>query len=137
METLFQILLFGGLIFLMMRFGCGSHMFGGKHGSAKGHGAQGESAGGCCGGSAKRAKRPATEEQHQGTPPAKDVDPVCGKPVSTEGAKSSLHDGLVYFFCSGECRETFEASPAQYAGRNRAEALTSLEHRPAEGGGHG
>ena len=28
MDTLFSVLIWGGLFFLMMRFGCGSHMFG-------------------------------------------------------------------------------------------------------------
>ncbi|MFA5372277.1 MAG: heavy metal-binding domain-containing protein [Sideroxydans sp.] len=32
MEGLFSLLLFAGLFFLMMRFGCGSHMAHGGHG---------------------------------------------------------------------------------------------------------
>ena len=49
-------------------------------------------------------------------PPAKDVDPVCGKTVSTATAKPSVHEGSVYYFCSRECREVFEAAPEQYVG---------------------
>lgn len=33
MEGLFSLLLFAGLFFLMMRFGCGAHMVHGGHGS--------------------------------------------------------------------------------------------------------
>ncbi|NYS79169.1 YHS domain-containing protein [Halomonas glaciei] len=36
-------------------------------------------------------------------PPTEDVDPVCGKTVSTEQAKPSVHDGHDYFFCSRDC----------------------------------
>lgn len=42
------------------------------------------------------------------------MDPVCGKTVSTETAKPSVHDGHVYYFCSRDCRERFEAAPEQY-----------------------
>lgn len=48
METLFALLLVGGLAFVMMRFGCGSHA--GKHAA---HGASGHK-GGCCGGHASK-----------------------------------------------------------------------------------
>lgn len=44
--------------------------------------------------------------------PAEDRDPVCGSIVDTRGAKPTVHDGDVYYFCSRECREVFEAAPA-------------------------
>ena len=60
-------------------------------------------------------------------PPAKDVDPICGKTVSTDTAKPSVYDGSVYYFCSRECREIFEAAPEQYIGPH-AEGPPQLEH---------
>ena len=43
-----------------------------------------------------------------------DVDPVCGKTVRTDRAKPSVFAGTVYYFCSRECRERFEAAPELY-----------------------
>lgn len=63
--------------------------------------------------------------------PPEDTDPVCGKSVPTERAKPSLHDGWVYYFCSQECREIFEAAPDRYV-RNQAAAPSRViadEHR--------
>lgn len=151
METVWNILLFGGLIFLMMRFGCGSHMFGrgskhNKDAHASGGDAHASGGGGCCGGGGKQAEASPGEasageartanDQLRWSPPERDTDPVCGKTISTDNARSSVHDGLVYYFCSGECREAFEASPFQYAGREKETASPRLEQRPAESGGH-
>lgn len=127
METLLQILFFGGMFFLMMRMGCGKHMFGqrSKH-------KDGEHGGGCGGG--KPADTPG-ETRHQSlAPPKEDVDPVCGKTVLTAEAKPSFHDGLVYYFCSRECREDFETSPAEYL--DRETAPPRLQRRPAEESDH-
>ena len=60
-------------------------------------------------------------------PPAKDIDVVCGKVVTTEKAKPSVHAGSVHYFCSRECREIFETAPRFYldnadAGPRRLEA---------------
>ncbi len=104
MDVLFQLLVFGGLFFVMMKFGCGSHMMGhGKSGGKDTHSNVG----------------PVDENdknliQNGSRPPEKDIDPVCGKTVETAQAKTSLHNGLVYFFCSSDCRETFEAQPSQF-----------------------
>ena len=46
--------------------------------------------------------------------PAKDIDRACGRVVTTDKAKSSVYDGHVYYFCSRECREVFEAAPQFY-----------------------
>lgn len=134
METLFQILLYGGLFFLMMRFGCGKHMFG--HGSGDKKDAHAGGHGGGCGGG-KWNSTSADSGLPQNAPPEKDVDPVCGKTVSTNEAKASLHNDLVYFFCSHECRETFESAPTQYIGREKKTASPRLGQFPAEDGGHG
>ena len=48
-------------------------------------------------------------------PAKKDTDPVCGKTVTTDRAKPSVYAGNVYYFCSHECREVFEAALDLYA----------------------
>ncbi len=55
-----------------------------------------------------------SNESMRWAPPEKDVDPVCKKVVYTEKSKPSVHDGDVYYFCSRECREIFEAAPDLY-----------------------
>ncbi len=60
--------------------------------------------------------------------PAKDVDPVCSKTVSTDKAKPSVFGGNVYYFCSRECREVFEAAPDIYVGGNQSRRTGQLEH---------
>ena len=96
MEALLYFIFWGALIFLMMRFGCGAHVMG--HGRGK----------------AQTASKAASEGDLRWIPPAKDTDPVCKKTVSTSGAKPSVHAGHVYYFCSRECREVFEAAPDLY-----------------------
>ncbi len=51
-----------------------------------------------------------------GAPPERSVDPACGNPVTPDKAKPSIHAGNVYYFCSRECREVFEAAPDLYLG---------------------
>ncbi len=48
------------------------------------------------------------------TTPTKATDPVCGMTVETATAKSSVYDRRVYYFCSQNCREKFEAAPQTY-----------------------
>ncbi|HER27170.1 MAG TPA: YHS domain-containing protein [Rhodospirillales bacterium] len=134
MDTILQFLLIGGVFFLMMRFGCGSHMGRGSkhsHGSKHNHNAK-AAGGGCCGGGGKRAGKGkhehATVAKHELLPPEKDTDPVCGVEISTETAKPSFYNGLVYYFCSRECRETFEESPLKYLGGDLAAEAPHLEH---------
>lgn len=82
-------LVWAGLIFFMMRFGCGAHVMGHTH-----HG------------------------EHSDGPwaaPDKAIDPVCGMNIATQGAKSAVYAGHVYYFCSPSCRDKFEAVPASYA----------------------
>ncbi|HEC90400.1 MAG TPA: YHS domain-containing protein [Alphaproteobacteria bacterium] len=144
MDTLLQFLLIGGVFFLLMRFGCGSHMGrGSKHGNGSGHGHDAKAAGGggCCGGGGKKhagkgkhehalaaRREKLAPEPKPGGPPEKDTDPVCGKEISTETAKPSFYDGLVYYFCSRECRDAFEASPMKYLGLDLATEAPHLEH---------
>ena len=97
MSSIVYFLLWAGLIFLMMRFGCGAHVMG--HG---GH---------------RHRHRHPEDAGHSGgewTAPLKDTDPVCGMTVETAKSKSSLHLGHVFYFCSQNCREQFEAAPQAY-----------------------
>jgi YHS domain-containing protein len=63
-------------------------------------------------------------------PPAKDVDPVCGKTVTTERAKPSIYAGNVFYFCSRDCREIFEVASHFYVGSGDADER-NLEHSHA------
>ena len=117
MEALLYFALWAGVIFLMMRFGCGAHIMG------HGHGRDDKK---IAGGVPGKADDPVL----RWVPPAKDVDPVCGKTVATGKAKSSVHDGSVFYFCSRECREVFEAAPDQYLGGGGPDP-SKLEHSHA------
>ena len=98
MEALIYFALWAGFIFLIMRFGCGAHIMGHSHGTAQ--------------------DKPgaASRSELRWVPPKRDRDPVCGKTVTTDKAKPSVHAGHVYCFCSRECREVFEAAPDLYVG---------------------
>jgi YHS domain-containing protein len=110
MEALLYFILWGAFIFLMMRFGCGSHVMG------HGHGKSGPE------------ENSSSDPGLRWVPPTKDIDPVCKKTVETDEAKSSVHAGRVYYFCSRECREVFEAAPDLYvSGANQPR----LEHSHA------
>ena len=114
MDTLLSVLIWGGLFFLMMRFGCGSHMFKRGHGAGGDEAASAQGPGGGCGsGGGKRLEKAAEAERLTWVAPEKNTGPVCGKTVYTNAARPSLHDGLVYYFCSRECREAFEVLPEQ------------------------
>lgn len=87
MEGLLSFLVFGGLFFLMMRYGCGAHMAHGGHGGNDSHGAD-------------------TEVKH--------TDPVCGMEVDTNHGYGKMHEGRLYRFCSRNCLDRFEENPAKY-----------------------
>jgi YHS domain-containing protein len=112
MEALLYFALWAGLIFLMMRFGCGAHVMG--HGRDQ-HGTQGKDA-------------PRGSGQLRWVPPETDVDPVCGKTVHTHSAKSAVHDGSVFYYCSRECREQFEAAPHLYGGVQAHPQSKQMDH---------
>lgn len=45
----------------------------------------------------------------------KALDPVCGMTVDPqEAAGQTTKDGRTYYFCSTDCKEKFDANPAQY-----------------------
>jgi YHS domain-containing protein len=88
LKSLGWLLLWGGLFFVIMRYGCGAHMMGG-HGHGGGHGGHGHAGG--------------------------EKDPVCGMDVNPQSAAAAtLHAGRTYYFCSRSCRDKFEQSPEQY-----------------------
>lgn len=112
MEALIYFALWAALIFVMMRFGCGAHVMGRGHGH---HGGQEQ-------GGPRRA------DDMRWVPPKLDTDPVCGKTVHTDRAKPSVHDGMVYYFCSRECRERFEAAPDLYLGAKAEGTPKLMDH---------
>ena len=89
-KPLLSILLYGGLFFFMMRYGCGAHMMGGHgHGHQGGHGD--------IDGEAK--------------------DPVCGMTVDrNKSTSASVYRGKTYYLCSATCRDKFETDPEKYVG---------------------
>ena len=62
----------------------------------------------CCGGKSKVASGA--------------LDPVCGMTVDPETTPHhATHDGADYHFCSAGCRTKFQADPAKYLSKDRAE----------------
>ena len=111
LQNVLYLLMWAGLFFIMMRFGCGAHITGHGH----------------------RHSGPAPDG-HDGSgtlrwvQPDQAVDPVCGMTVQPAGAKSAVHDGQVYYFCSQECREKFEAGPVAYIKPTAAVAKSQEKH---------
>jgi len=105
MPAWIYLLIFAAFFFLMMRGGCGGHV--------SGHGHHGEQAG---------------RGPGRWSAPEKDTDPVCGMSIETKTAKSAVHDGAVYYFCSQQCRDKFEASPESYAHGAKAQSQQTEHH---------
>jgi YHS domain-containing protein len=91
MRGLLIFLLYGLFFYLMMRFGCGSHMVHG-HGGHEHEGGQGASS----------VDVPA-------------IDPVCGMQVEPGHGYMKSHEGRLLHFCSRKCLDSFEAEPQRYA----------------------
>lgn len=85
MEGFISLLIFAGLFYLMMRFGCGAHMIHGKH-----HGG------------------------HEKTDDNKHVDPVCGMEVDVNKGYGKMHEGSLYRFCSRDCLDKFDREPEKF-----------------------
>jgi YHS domain-containing protein len=102
-QSVVYLLVWAGLFAFMMRFGCGAHVMG--HSRHKSHAREEPAATGANAGTGSAAAVAQTAR-----------DPVCGMKVSTTEAKTSVHRGSIYYFCSQQCREKFEASPAIYSG---------------------
>ena len=112
MESLIYFLLLAALVFVMMRFGCGAHVMGHGHGKH----------------SSRQPEPPEKDTGVRWIPPASARDPVCGMTVLPDKAKSSVHDGDVYYFCSSECRERFEAAPAAFLTTGQESAQKREHH---------
>lgn len=84
MDGLLTIILFGAFFYLMMRFGCGSHMSHGEHG-----------------------------HQH-GDSISKNRDPVCGMEVEDDKGYGKMYEDTLYRFCSRNCLDKFDAEPKRY-----------------------
>ncbi len=92
MDGLLTFLIFAGLIYLMMRFGCGAHM---AHGRGASRGAGRSDA-----------------DKH--------TDPVCGEVVPTNEGYGKMHADRLYRFCSRQCLDAFETEPERYIGQQTA-----------------
>ncbi len=110
METLLYVAFWVGLIWLMIRFGCGAHVMAQMRGEHE----------------ARDKSDLERQDALRWEAPETDVDPVCGEEVHTDQAKPSVYDGMVYYFCSRECRERFEAAPHLYVEPAPGEALKQL-----------
>jgi YHS domain-containing protein len=99
MEAFLYFIIWAAAIFVMMRFGCGTHVMGHQ---------------GNCATSGEESET--THNEVRWVAPETDVDPVCGKEISTDEAKPTVHGGNVYYLCSRECREVFEVAPELYIG---------------------
>ena len=111
MSTLAYFLMWGAIIFFMMRFGCGAHVMG------HGHHRDGT-----------KAKSLPLSGNTLWVAPSTAVDPVCGMTVEPAKAKSALSEGHVFYFCSENCREKFEASPKPYSS-GTTNLPQNMEHR--------
>ncbi|MBV1788080.1 YHS domain-containing protein [Marinobacterium sp. D7] len=93
MDGFISLLVFAGLFYLMMRFGCGAHMIHGHH-HRNGH------------------------SDHKQRESYK--DPVCGMEVAPDQGYRKVHEGQEYRFCSRSCLDKFDADPGRYL-RNTGE----------------
>ena len=98
MEGLASLLIFAGLFYLMMRFGCGAHMVHGGHGK---HREQGGHSG--------------SDVTH--------VDPVCGMEVDPQEGYGKMYQRDLYRFCSRNCLDKFEDEPDKFLRKARAEEV--------------
>ena len=89
MEGLGSLLFFAIAFFLMMRFGCGSHMmhWHWSHSHSK------------------------TDSDGDDNKNGKYIDPVCGMEVETEQGYGEMFNSTLYRFCSRECLDKFDADP--------------------------
>ncbi len=95
MQSLIYFLIWGVVIFLVMRLGCGAHIMG------HGHGQQ-------------------DSPDNAVKSPEKAIDPVCGMIVETAKARSTVYSGWAYYFCSEDCRQKFETAPQTYLAEGAA-----------------
>ncbi len=102
MSGTLSFLLFAIFFFVMMKFGCGSHVAHGHHKQAK----------------------------NEDTPPSPAIDPVCGMEVNENEGYGKLEEGILYRFCSKDCLDQFDSQPQQYKQSTKSEVkhLTQDHH---------
>ena len=65
-------------------------------------------------------------------------DPICENQVDERGAQSSglttQHDGRTFYFCSDECKQTFERFPDTYSRLDSPPGALDLGGDDSEGG---
>lgn len=109
-QSIFYFLGWAALFAIMMRFGCGAHVTGHRRRPHQD-------------GSADRDQATSSP----GLPAGTLRDPVCGMNVAAATAKPAVYQDRTYYFCSSECRETFEAASTQY-GSSPVTTSSSKEH---------
>lgn len=109
MASILFFLLWAGLFFVLMRYGCGAHVMGHSHDHGN-----------------TAPERPNAPSDPTGlwAAPEKDVDPVCRMTIETAKAKTAVYAGHVYHFCSRDCRGKFEAEPKKYLVPNNNSPIT-------------
>jgi len=96
--AILSFLLFAGLFFLMMKFGCGSHM-------SHGH-----------------------KSNEEDTNTATTYDPVCGLKINENEGYGKLLEGELYRFCSMECLQKFDKNAGIYAANSNKIKQLEQEH---------
>jgi len=94
MDGLLSFLIFAGLFYYMMRYGCGAHM-------VHGHGSH--------------------DQSHEDN--VKHIDPVCDMEVEVEQGYGKMYHDSLYRFCSRSCLDKFDADPEHYLNKKRGETL--------------
>jgi YHS domain-containing protein len=66
----------------------------------------------------KAAKTTMPAVAHTSQTSGQAVDPVCGMEVdikeATTAARKAEHQGVIYYFCSDDCKKKFDAKPGEY-----------------------
>ena len=109
-QDVLYYLIWAGLFFLMMRYGCGAHIMG-HHNHRDPH---------------VPIERPPASVLLPDTGRAKDL--VCGMQVEASTAKTAAFKSQIYYFCSHNCREKFETSPGLYTKLERAVSIQQEHH---------
>ncbi|MBA3521304.1 MAG: YHS domain-containing protein [Gemmatimonadales bacterium] len=59
-------------------------------------------------------------------------DPVCGMTIARgEAAGQTSREGRTYYFCSTECRQSFQANPERYASTTDEPPFTATDSMAA------
>jgi YHS domain-containing protein len=64
-----------------------------------------------------KAEEGAKEEQHEAMAPGAKMDPVCEMEKDETWTEFSVHNNDTTWFCSGGCKQAFEARPEKYLGK--------------------